>query len=252
MKTIFLKLEYYGAPFSGFARQPGQLTVQGNLEEALSKVLNSEIVTTCAGRTDSGVHAKSQYVSFPYDSEIDCFKLKGSLNSLTHDDIYIIDIMQYNFEFSARFDAKSREYSYFICNQEQTPLFMKDFSWHIAKDLNIENMKAASKYLIGEKDFKSFCVAASAKDKTTMRNVQSIDIFEQEIYGDSILEIRICANAFLHSMVRTIIGTLVQVGLGNRSPESMKEILDAKDRQAAGENAPAKGLVLMNVVYDKI
>ena len=225
MSTIILNISYYGAPFSGFARQPEQLTVQGNIESALTTIFQRKIDTVCAGRTDSGVHAKHQYVSFEvtddeaffYQDKL--FKIQNSLESLTHDDIHILSVEIKFCEFSARFDAKMRKYSYFIANQKSEALVMRDFSWHIPKPLNIEAMKKSSKYLIGEHDFKSFCVAASSVDKPTHRNISEINFVSHQIFGDSILEIQVFGNAFLHSMVRTLVGTLVKIGLGHREPE---------------------------------
>lgn len=133
-RTIKLDISYFGATFAGFARQPGLLTVQGNLEEALAKVFDHETQTTCAGRTDAGVHAKHQFVSFEIsEDETSRFsnlpnKLKKSLESLTHDDIHILDVEILEHKFSARFDAKMRKYSYFICAQPHAPLLMRDFS----------------------------------------------------------------------------------------------------------------------------
>lgn len=251
--TVILDIAYFGKPFCGFARQVEELTVQGNIEEVLSKIFCKNIETTCAGRTDSGVHAKHQFVSFNLDekdeNKFSEHKLLGSLESLTHDDIHFNNVEFTHEEFSARFDAKLRKYSYFICNQKNPALIMRNFSWHVSKELDIDSMKKASKFLIGEHDFKSFCVAASSKDKTTMRNISNIEFVKHDIFADNIIEICVAGNAFLHSMVRTIVGTLVKIGVGNKNPEWMSEVLDAKDRQAAGECAPAEGLVLMDVIY---
>ncbi len=253
--VCLLDISYYGEPFSGFARQPEQLTVQGSIEDALKQIYNCEIETTCAGRTDSGVHARHQFVSFDLpdsnieDKELFAFKLKGSLEQLTHEDIHMNEVKLVDGEFSARHDAKLRKYSYFICNQPTPALFMRNFSWHVPKQLDVKAMKKASKYLLGEHDFKSFCVAASAKDIRTMRNVSEIQFIEYDNYSDHIIEIKVESNAFLHSMVRTMVGTLAKVGLGHREPEWIVEVLEAKDRQAAGDCAPAKGLVLMDVEY---
>ena len=216
---VLLDISYFGEPFSGFARQPGQLTVQGSIEDALKQIFNEDIETTCAGRTDSGVHAMHQFVSFELNKEVDSFRLKGSLEQLTHEDIHMNDVKVVEGEFSARHDAKLRKYSYFICNQPTPALFMRNFSWHVPKQLDVKAMKKASKYLLGEHDFKSFCVAASAKDIRTMRNVSKIQFAEYDNYGDSIIEVKVESNAFLHSMVRTMVGTLVKVGLGHRDPE---------------------------------
>lgn len=247
---ICLDISYYGEPFSGFARQPGRLTVQGSLEEALKTIFNVDVETTCAGRTDAGVHAMHQFVSFESPkNDVELDKLNRSLNQLTHDDIHINYIKYKDDCFSARFSAKLRYYSYFICNQQNPSLFMGNTSWHIAKPLDVQAMQKAAQALLGEHDFKSFCVAKSAEDKTTMRNVSSIDIETFKFQNEEFIEIKISANAFLHSMVRTIVGTLVKVGLGQRDSSWVEEVLLAQNRQAAGECAPAKGLVLMDVIY---
>ncbi len=127
---------------------------------------------------------------------------------------------------------------------------MKGFCWHIPKELDLEAMRAAAAYLIGEHDFKSFCMAASAEGKSTMRNVFSIEVSREDAWGESLVVITVKGNAFLHSMVRTIVGTLVAVGLGRRRPEWIAEVLEARNRAAAGENAPAQGLVFWNVSYE--
>ncbi len=252
--VIAMRVTYRGEPFCGFAKQPGQLTVQGSLEEALSKVFRHPVETVCAGRTDSGVHARGQWVSFSLTAkewnERSDYKVLKSLNALTHADISVREIMRKDLDFSARFSARSREYRYFICTDKAAPLLMRDFSWHLGKELDLKAMRKAAKYLIGEHDFRSFCMAASAEGKTTNRNVVSIDIDEMEMWGEKLVVITVIGNAFLHSMVRTIVGTLVLVGRGKREPEWVSEVLAACDRTAAGENAPAQGLVFWQVNYD--
>ena len=252
--VIALVVSYKGEQFSGFARQPGQLTVQGELEEALSMVFRRTIEITCAGRTDSGVHARGQVVSFELNraewEERSEYKLLRSLNALMHDDIAIRTIEEKPAGFSARFSATMREYRYFISVDRFAPLFMRDFSWHVAKPLNVEAMNKAASYLVGEHDFKSFCLAASAEGKSTNRYVGRIDISRENFFGDNFVVVTVEGNAFLHSMVRTIVGTLVAVGIGNRTPDWVKDVLVAKNRSAAGENAPAKGLVFWRVSYE--
>ena len=245
-----LKLAYNGAPFCGFARQPGQLTVQGNLETALRTALRQEVETTCAGRTDAGVHARAQFVNFLVEDEGLANKsFLRSLNALTHENISVLEVDEVEEDFSARFSAKMREYRYFICNNPTPPIFAKDFSWHVAKPLDAYAMTKASQCLIGEHDFKSFCMAVSAVDKTTMRYVDEISFSTDVAFGEELLVIKVVGNAFLHSMVRTIVGTLDKVGSGKRQPSWVAEDLDAKDRRAAGENAPAQGLVFWDVRY---
>lgn len=251
--TIKAQVSYHGAYFSGFARQPGQSTVQGTMEEALELLYKRFIETTCAGRTDAGVHARGQIISFNLSHEEfesrSLSTLERSLNALIDDHCSVSSIEEAPFGFSARFDAVAREYHYHIYSGKNRPVLMKDFVWHIKKDLNVKDMQDAACYLIGEHDFKSFCLAASAANKPTCRNVHEISFEQIELFGDNVLSIKVVGNAFLHSMVRTIVGTLVDVGVGRKESSWVKEVLEAKDRSAAGENAPACGLVFWRVFY---
>ncbi len=252
-RTLSLTVSYNGAPFSGFARQPGQLTVQGELEQALSLVFRRPMEVVCSGRTDAGVHALGQVVSFDVaNDELEgrnLYSLRRSLNALTHEDITVREVEERQPGFSARFDAQWREYHYHVCLDEVPPLFMRDFSWYVHGQLDIDAMREAAAHLVGEHDFKSFCMAASAVGKPTCRNVHEISLSREMIMGEGILAIKVVGNAFLHSMVRTIVGTLVMVGRGQRKPEWVREVLEARNRTAAGENAPAAGLVFWRVQY---
>lgn len=253
MATYSITVAYNGEPFNGFAKQPGQLTVQGELERALELLFRRDVPTVCAGRTDSGVHARRQFASFDLRPE----DLRGrsqesllrSMNALTHDDVSVTAFERRPDGFSARFDAIRRRYRYFIFNADVPPLFMRDFSWHLPKPLDAASMREAAAYLVGEHDFKSFCMAASAEGKRTFRHVDSVDIFAEEAHCEELLVVEVAGNAFLHSMVRAMVGTLVAVGRGRRSPEWVADVLAARDRRAAGENAPAQGLVLWDVEY---
>ena len=251
---LSLLVSYNGTPFAGFARQPGQLTVQGSIEEALALIFRRGVETVCAGRTDSGVHARSQVVSFSVsESELagrSAFKLLRSLNALTHENISVKDVCRREPDFSARFSCTMREYKYFICTDVFAPLLMKGFCWHIPKALDLDAMRQAAAHLIGEHDFKSFCMAASAEGKSTMRNVFSVEVEPLVQWGENLVVITVRGNAFLHSMVRTIVGTLVAVGLGRRKPDWVVDVLEARNRAAAGENAPAQGLVFWDVSYE--
>ena len=252
-RTLSLTVSYNGAPFSGFARQPGQLTVQGELEQALSLVFRRPMEVVCSGRTDAGVHALGQVVSFDVTNDEledrNLYSLRRSLNALTHEDITVREVEERQPGFSARFDAQWREYHDHVCLAEVPPLFMRDFSWYVHGQLDIDAMREAAAYLVGEHDFKSFCMAASAVGKPTCRNVHEISLSREMIMGEGILTIKVVGNAFLHSMVRTIVGTLVMVGRGQRKPEWVREVLEARNRTAAGENAPAAGLVFWRVQY---
>ena len=262
-ETLSLSMAYNGALFNGFARQPDQLTVQGNLEDALEVLLHRPVETTCAGRTDAGVHARGQVVSFDIEtSELDQLRrypdgnsdpefsrLRRSLNAITHEDIRITDVQLRKPGFSARFDAKAREYRYFIANTPQPALFMRNFSWHVAHPLDVSAMQRASACLIGEHDFKSFCRASSAEGKPTCRNVMEVAIGTEQVLAEELLVVKVVGSSFLHSMVRTLVGSLVMVGKGLRAESWMAEVLAACDRTAAGETAPAQGLVFWDVRY---
>ncbi len=250
MHTYKLTLSYKGEGFCGFARQQECTTIQGELERALKVVFRHDLKTVCAGRTDSGVHARAQVVSF--DSPQGGLASKSSvrsLNALLDERIAVKTFEEVECGFSARFDAVRRVYRYFICNRPSRSVLAADFCWYIAKPLDVEAMRQASRHLIGEHDFKSFCMAASAVDKPTKREIFDINIFEDEQFGESLLCIEVSGNAFLHSMIRSIVGTLADVGKGKKSADDLIDILSAKDRRAAGENAPAKGLVFWEVEY---
>ena len=253
-RTLDIELAYNGAPFSGFARQKDvRTTVQENLEVALEVLLKRVVETTCAGRTDAGVHARCQHVSFDVTEEefagVDLSRMRVSLNALTHRAISIRSVDERPSGWSARFDAQAREYRYFICAEAAPPIFLDGFSWHLPEALDVDAMYRASRCLIGEHDFKSFCKAASAVDKPTCRNVSAIEFAYETVMGEQALVITVCGNAFLHSMVRTLVGSLVAVGQGKQPESWIAEALAACDRAAAGQTAPAQGLVLWNVTY---
>ena len=255
--TLALKVAYNGAPFAGFARQPDQLTVQGELERALEMLLHREAETTCAGRTDAGVHARGQVVSFDVSpdelDELDFRRFKRSLNAITHEAIAVRDVRQAADGFSARFDAKAREYRYFLAVGEVPPVFMGDYAWFVpgaSAGIDVAAMDRASRCLVGEQDFKSFCRASSAVDKPTCRNLMEVSFSNEELFGEELIVVKVVGSSFLHSMVRSIVGTLVDVGRHRRPESWVAEALAACDRTAAGECAPAQGLVFWEVRYE--
>ena len=250
--TLVIKLGYRGEGFCGFAEQPAQRTVAGELRRALETTLRRPCELTCAGRTDAGVHAIAQYVSVPVtESELMLpgARLMRSLVALTPDDLSIGALFRAQPSFSARFDALSRSYRYRICAGDVRPVLAWDHAWWYKGQLNVEAMNEASKLLLGEHDFKSFCKAASAVDKPTCRYVGALDVRALEEAGENLVAIDITGNAFLHNMVRTIAGSLVEVGRGHRRPEWMSEVLAACDRRSAGPCAPAKGLTFVRIEY---
>lgn len=248
--TVALTVAYDGAPFAGFARQPGLDTVQGRIETALSTALRRDVATVGAGRTDTGVHALGQVVSFDaVVDELDLARLRRSLDALTGPGLVVRDVALVRPGFSARFDAVSREYRYRIVVGSVPPLFLQGYAWHVAHELDAGEMAEAAACLVGEHDFRSFCVSESARGKRTYRRLDRVELFEEEHLGEPCLTVRIVGNAFLHSMVRVIVGSLVEVGTKRRDAGWLRGALDACERAAAGPTAPAHGLTLWRVEY---
>ena len=250
--TLVVKLGYRGEDFCGFAEQPGMRTVAGELRRALETALRRPCELTCAGRTDAGVHAIAQYVSLPIREDelsLDASRLTRSLVALTPDDLSIKALSRASAGFSARFDAQSRRYRYRICAGDARPVMAWDHAWWYKGSLDVEAMNEAAQLLLGEHDFKSFCKATSAVGKPTHRFVGSLGVSTVEEAGEELVAIDIEGNAFLHNMVRTIAGSLVEVGRGHRPVSWVSAVLEACDRSAAGPCAPAKGLTFMDVKY---
>jgi tRNA pseudouridine38-40 synthase len=250
--TLVLAVGYDGSAFSGFAAQPGRRTVAGELVRALETLLRREVDLTCAGRTDSGVHALGQVVSVPVtraELALPGRRVMGSLTALVPDDVSIRGAYRAAPGFSARFDALSRTYRYRISNGPVRPVMAWDWSWWVRRPLDLDAMRAGARLFLGEHDFASLCKAESAVGKPTCRNVMACDVRETEEYGEPLVAIDVRGNAFLHSMVRTMAGTLVEVGAGRREPSWVGEVIEARDRSCAGPCAPAKGLAFMRVEY---
>lgn len=250
--TLVLRLGYRGAEFCGFAAQPGRRTVAGEVERSLQTLLRRDIDLTCAGRTDAGVHAIAQYVSVPVteaELALPARRLMHGLSALLPDDISPACLFRAPKGFSARFDARARSYRYRIVAGEARPVLAWGHSWWLRNELDVSSMHEAAQALVGEHDFKSFCKATSAEGKPTHRYVAHCDVSEAEECGERVICIDVVGNAFLHSMVRTIAGTLVEVGRGHRDASWVADALAACDRKAAGPCAPAKGLTFVGVDY---
>ncbi|MBA4370238.1 MAG: tRNA pseudouridine(38-40) synthase TruA [Coriobacteriaceae bacterium] len=249
-EVVALTVAYDGAPFAGFARQDGPETVQGRLERALATILRTPVATVGAGRTDAGVHALGQVVSFdatglePQDAV-----LARSLNALAGPEIAVGAVRRALEGFSARHDAIAREYRYRIVTAGTPPVFLARVAWHTARELDADAMRAAAGVLVGEHDFRSFCVAESAEGKHTVRRIDAVELAMADDLGEPHLVVRVVGNAFLHSMVRVIVGSLVEVGRGARPSDWLAEALAARDRAVAGPTAPAHGLTLWKVEY---
>lgn len=237
-------LAYDGAPFRGFARQRGLKTVQGELESALSKVLREETDTSAAGRTDAGVHALGQVVSFRTGAPVaDLEDLRARLNAMLGPEIAVLEAAEAAEGFDARFSAVSRTYEYAILARPTHDPFSRHAAWHHPGALDLQAMQKAAQAFAGEHDFSSF--GRVEEGKSPARNVESIVIVEE---GELIV-IRITANSFIQQMVRSIVGTLVKVGEDKLPADVMRSIIDSKDRSAAGPVAPPQGLFLVSVAY---
>jgi tRNA pseudouridine38-40 synthase len=241
---IALGLEYDGCLFFGWQKQQGLQTIQGSLEQALGQIADAPIEVYCAGRTDAGVHAVQQIVHFDTNTIRDLRAWVMGTNSFLPSGIVVHWAQEIDENFHARFSALSRCYTYVIDNSPIRPaLLAKKVTWYF-EPLNIESMKAASVHLLGELDFSSFR-SAECSSKTPMRNVQKINITRNGNY----IMISIQANAFLHHMVRNIVGVLKKIGAGFEEPHWAREVLEARDRRAAAETTPPDGLYLMKVGY---
>lgn len=250
--TLVIRIGYRGAGFAGFAEQPSVRTVAGELRRALETALRRPCELTCAGRTDAGVHAIAQYVSVPVtEAELGLpgERLMRSLVALTPDDLSVQAILRAPAGFSARFDAISRSYRYRIAASQARPVLAWEHSWWYRGALDVDAMAEAARPLLGEHDFKSFCKASSAEGKPTSRYVGALDVSRVSEAGEELVAIDVTGNAFLHNMVRTIAGSLVEVGRGHRAPGWIEGVLAARDRAAAGPCAPAKGLTFVGVAY---
>lgn len=237
---------YDGTDYSGFAVQSGRRTIGGALTDALSRVLGHPVELTCAGRTDAGVHAWGQVISFDADeTRLDLELLHRSINKQLRPQIAIRSIECVPDEFDARFSARLRQYRYTILNSGAPSPFSARTAWWIDAPLDLRAMRLACDPLIGEHDFASFCRRPNDDASLTRRVLDA----RWEAPGDDVLEFWIEANAFCHQMVRSIVGTLVEVGLGKKRAGDLTGILRAADRSAAGQLAPAHGLCLWAVRY---
>lgn len=245
MRTIKLTIEYDGTDYLGWQIQPGGKTIQGALEDCLKQITGEKIHVIGSGRTDAGVHALAQVAHFKTHSPIDIHSLERALNSLLPKDILIKKVEEMDDEFHARKKAISKVYEYRILNRPLRSVFQRHYAWHIPQKLNRRAMEKATHYLVGEHDFSSF-KSSGTSSRSFIRKV-----FRAEWKRDreGILCFEIEANGFLKQMVRTIVGTLVEVGKGKISPEEFKEILHSKDRRRAGPTAPPHGLFLKEVKY---
>jgi tRNA pseudouridine38-40 synthase len=239
-------IEYDGTDFFGWQRQNDKTTIQGEIEKTLTKILNQKIKIHGSGRTDAGVHALGQVAHFQATTKISPSQLKKGMNSLNKKQpIVIKDCSIMDSSFHARYSVVSKEYRYFILNQDDPSAIYRLYKWHIRSALDIDAMNRCCETITGVFDFKSFENSGSPRSSTIREVFDSV--FEK--MPDNTLVFKICANGFLKYMVRNLVGTIVLVGLNKISYEDFIIIFKATDRTKAGPTAPAHGLFLKEVNY---
>ena len=245
MRTIKLLIEYDGTNYSGWQIQPKSPTIQGVIEEKLKLLTREDICLIGSGRTDSGVHAFGQVSHFWTKGKMDVHSIQRALNSLLPPDIVIKEVKEVEEGFHARKQSKSKVYEYRILNHPIRSVFHHGYAWHIPQRLDWEEIRIATEKLIGEHDFSSFRSVGSPTRTAIRKMIRA----EWKMSREGLMRFEIEANGFLKQMVRTIVGTLVEVGKGKISAEDFGEVLASKDRKKAGPTAPAHGLFLKEVKY---
>ena len=246
MKRIMLIVAYDGTDYHGWQLQPGVPTIEGELKKALTALLGEEIQVIGASRTDSGVHALCNAAVFDTDTKIPAQKIAYALNQRLPEDIRIQKSKETEPDFHPRHCASRKTYEYRILNREFPLPTKRRYAHFTYVPLDEEKMRQAAGYLKGEHDFMSFCASAAVVE-TTVRTLYELEVIRD---GEEII-LRVCGSGFLYNMVRIIAGTLMEVGRGNIEPEKMQEILQAKDRSAAGPTAPACGLTLVRYEWQQ-
>ena len=239
-------IAYDGTQFAGYQIQPEKRTVQSEVEKVLMTMhKGKEIRVAASGRTDAGVHAKGQVIHFDSPLDLPSERWIKALGTMLPADISIVSIERTSPEFHARYNAVRKEYRYYISLAETRDPFMRNYAYHYPYKLNLNLMERAAEYLKGTHDFTSFC-SAKTEVLDKVRTIESIDFLKEEHQ----LVIRFIGDGFLYNMVRILVGTLLDVGIGKRYPEDMKAILTALDRTKAGRTAPGHGLYLWKVDYE--
>lgn len=246
-KNHKLTIEYDGTRYHGWQVQPNGVSIQEEIEAALQTMTRQKVKLIGSGRTDAGVHALGQVANFTCQTAITPEAFHKGLNSMLPDDIVIRNVTEVPLEFHARFNAKSKCYRYHILNHPIPSAIERHHTWWIRTPLDLPAMTAAADHIIGRHDFKAFEGAGSPRSHTLRHIIEAK--FSGQTPGRITFDVR--ADGFLRYMVRNLVGTLVDVGLGKIQPDQMKQILDSRDRSRASATAPARGLFLIEVNYDE-
>ena len=245
VKNYKIIVSYDGTRYNGWQKQKNvESTIQGKLEALLTRLAGKEVTVQGSGRTDAGVHALGQVANFRMDTELSEEELFQAMNQYLPEDIAVLELKAASDRFHSRLSAVGKTYCYRIYTGEAKPVFDRKYVWQLPERPDVSRMRKAAAFLPGQHDFRSFC-GNKHMNKSTIRRLDRIEIVED---GEE-LRLVFEGNGFLQNMVRILTGTLVECGLGERSPEEMKEILEARDRSASGQMAPARGLTLVKVRY---
>lgn len=244
MRNIKLLIEYDGTNYFGWQKQKIGKTIQGTIEEAIMKLTGEKVELIGSSRTDSGVHARGYVANFKTNSTIPGNRFREAINTKLPDDIVILNSSEEKLDFHSRYDSKGKTYTYTILNSEIPTAIGKNYLYHVRGDFDIDSMKEACKYFIGKHDFKAFKSDGSSV-KTTVRTISDLHMEVDNNY----IRFYITGDGFLYNMVRIIVGTLLQVGRGTKTPLDVKKTIESGDRKGAGMCVPALGLVLEEVFY---
>ena len=248
-RRIRLIVAYDGTEYCGWQIQKNGVTIEGELTRGLRELLGEEVEVIGASRTDSGVHALGNIAAFDTESRIPADKFAAALNGYLPEDIRVQHSDEVSPDYHPRYQKTEKTYEYTILNTRSALPIWQRYSYHVYQELDVEAMREAAKMLEGEHDFSAFCSAGS-QVKSKVRTIYEVSVHEEEIStgnGGRLLRIRVRGNGFLYNMVRIIAGTLVEVGMGRRTVESIRLALETGDRQKAGPTAPPQGLMLVEI-----
>lgn len=245
MRNIKLTIEYDGKNFPGWQSQPGKVSIQTEIENAIKQITGEEVQLIASGRTDAGVHALGQVANFHTETNIATKQIPYAINSKLSKSIVIKNAEEVEDRFHSRYNCKQKTYRYIVNNSEFPSALNRYREFHMPYKLDIEKMKKAIKHFEGEHDFVGFKSSGGSEKKTTVRNLTKCELIME---GDRII-IELTGNGFLYNMVRIISGTIVDIGLGKINADEIDEIIASKDRTRAGKTLPPHGLYLVKVEY---
>lgn len=250
MRRIRLIVSYDGTNYSGWQIQKNSVTVEGELRNALRQLLKEDVEVIGASRTDAGVHAMGNIAVFDTNSGIPSEKFAIALNHYLPDDIRIQYSDEVEAEYHPRYQNTEKTYEYTILNTKIALPMWRNYSYHVYQELDCDAMRQAAELLVGEHDFSAFC-SAGAQVKSKVRTIYEVSLSEEPISNTEgrIIRIRVRGNGFLYNMVRIIAGTLLDVGMGRRTPQQVREALQTGERQKAGPTAPPQGLMLVKIEH---